>query len=56
MGQFEGSPHVADGNSLTTIVTVVIPGTEAWAAVDVDLEGRSECIRFLASRMNTTGG
>jgi hypothetical protein len=54
VGRFEGTADVADGNLLTTIVAVVIPATEAWAAVDVDLEGRSERIRFLASQMNAT--
>jgi len=56
VGRFEGSADVVDGTSLTTIVAVVIPATEAWAAVDVDLEGRSERIRFLASEMNATAG
>jgi hypothetical protein len=56
VGRFGGSEDIADGNSLTTIVAVVIPATEAWAAVDVDLEGRSERIHFLASHMKATGG
>ena len=56
LGRARGSVDLTDGMSLTTIVVVVISATEAWAAVEVDLEGRSERIRFLASQMNGTGG
>lgn len=56
VGRFAGSADVSDGKSLTIIVAVAIPATEAWAAVGVELEGRSERIRFLASQMIAPGG
>jgi hypothetical protein len=50
LGRAHGSLDLADESSLTPTVAVVIPATEAWAAVDVDLEGRSQHIRFLRTR------
>ena len=50
VGRAEGSMDVTDGNLLTTTVAVDIPATESWSAVDVDLEGRNEHIRFLRER------
>jgi hypothetical protein len=56
LGRAEGSVEVGGGNSVTVTLAVVIPATEPLSAVDVDLEGRNEHIRFLASQMNATGG
>jgi hypothetical protein len=50
LGQAEGALDPADGQSLTTTVAVDIPATGQRAAVDVDLEGRGEHIRFLLAR------
>jgi hypothetical protein len=50
LGRAEGSLDVADGQSSTTTVAVDIPATGERAAVDVDLEGRTEHIRFLQAR------
>jgi hypothetical protein len=56
LGRAEGSVDVAPGDLVTTTAAVDIPATKPWSAVDVNLEGRTEHIRFLPSEMKATGG
>jgi hypothetical protein len=51
-----GSLEVGDGSAVTTTVAVGVPASATWSAVEVDLEGRAEHLRFLRSQLKAAGG
>lgn len=55
VGRTAGSLEVADGSDATATVTVNVPASAAWSAVEVNLEGRVERIRLLQSPPEATG-
>lgn len=50
LARIEGSVDVPEAHMLPTTVAVDLPAAGAWSAIEVDLEGHSEHIRFLRGK------
>ena len=56
LARVDGSVDVPDRKMLTITVALEISTTDSWSAVNVNLAGRGERIRFLRSEMKATAG